>query len=246
MSRVIDGDSFTVESPGGEAEVRLSGVNAPEAGECFHGEAAERLTRILSGETAALERRGADRFGRALAHVFVGDLHVNADMVAGGFAVASAPGEDSLHGAALLEAESAAWKSGSGLWAPDACGASEPPPPVEIVSVEHNPKGPDDEDLEAERVTIANRGAAAVNLGGWALRDESSLHRYRFADDARLAPGESKTVSSADPGWEPGGGPVWSNSGDLALLLDDQGRVVARRRYRRRERSRSRRLLLLP
>ena len=38
-------------------------------------------------------------------------------------------------------------------------------------------------------------------------------------------------VTSADPGWDPGGGPVWNNSGDMALLLDRHGRVVARWRY---------------
>jgi hypothetical protein len=39
------------------------------------------------------------------------------------------------------------------------------------------------------------------------------------------------TISSADLAWDPGGSPVWNNDGDMALLLDRDGRVVDRWRY---------------
>jgi hypothetical protein len=39
------------------------------------------------------------------------------------------------------------------------------------------------------------------------------------------------TIRSTDPGWVPGGSPVWSNGGDMVLVLDETGRVVARHRY---------------
>lgn len=80
-------------------------------------------------------------------------------------------------------------------------------------------------------MTIANRGSAAVGMTGWTLRDGSSLNRYGFPKGARLAPNESMTVTSADPGWSPGGVAVWNNTGDIALLLDERGRVVSRRRH---------------
>jgi len=118
VSQVIDGDSFTIDSPKEDVEIRLTGVNAPEASECFHDEATRRLTRILKEDAPALERSGADRFGRVLAHVYVGELHVNAEMVARGLALAT-PGDGDRHEAKLLEAENTAWRSGAGLWAPD-------------------------------------------------------------------------------------------------------------------------------
>ena len=39
------------------------------------------------------------------------------------------------------------------------------------------------------------------------------------------------TITSDDPGWDPGGSPVWSNDGDIVMLLDRHGRVVDHWRY---------------
>jgi hypothetical protein len=39
-------------------------------------------------------------------------------------------------------------------------------------------------------------------------------------------------VTSDNPGWEPGGTPVWNNDGDMALLLTTGGAVASRQRYR--------------
>ena len=73
---------------------------------------------------------------------------------------------------------------------------------------------------------------SATDISGWTVRDESSAHRCRFADGTEAVAGETRRVTSADPCWEPGRSPVWNNGGDLVLLLDENGRVVANARYR--------------
>jgi hypothetical protein len=54
-----------------------------------------------------------------------------------------------------------------------------------------------------------------------------------FADGTTLAPGEQIEISSGCAGrlsWC-AGSPIWNNDGDMALLLDAYGTVVARARY---------------
>jgi hypothetical protein len=70
-----------------------------------------------------------------------------------------------------------------------------------------------------------------VDVGGWVIRDESSQHRCHLSSGAFIDQGEGLVVSSVDPCWDPGDSSVWNNGGDMALLLDPSGRVVARYRY---------------
>jgi len=120
-----------------------------------------------------------------------------------------------------------------GLWSPSACGDDTTPPQLsfDIDSSIVDPPGPDDEDLGAETMVVVNEGDAMVALAGWVLRDESSRHRYVFPSEASLDAGDARVVASSDPGWDPGGSPVWNNDGDMALLLTPHGTVVARWRY---------------
>ncbi|MEA1903537.1 MAG: lamin tail domain-containing protein [Actinomycetota bacterium] len=208
------------------------GINAPEQGECFNDEGTDHLIQTVKGREVALEIVGTDQFGRTLAHVFTGDdIHVNLQLVESGLAIASTPRDGEPHGPLLLDAEEAAWDRRVGLWAEDACGDTKPLPQLVIASVAFNPSGPDDQVLADETITIANEGSKAVNLTGWVLRDESSRHRYRFPNGRKLEPGDEMVITSADEGWDPGNSPVWNNSGDQAMLLDKQGRVVSRWRY---------------
>ena len=230
VTRVLDGDTLVLETG---LRVRLAGVNAPEADECYSSQAADRL-RALSGADLEIEVVGIDQFDRTLAYVWSQGTLVNLDLVARGLALASTPAEGDPYGRSLVQAEEAAYAQRLGMWSPHACGGG-PLPSLEI-DPDHsqpNPDGPDEEVLQDELVVIVNRGGQPVALGGWVLRDESSRHRYRFPTDAELAPGEVFVVSSDLPGWDPGGSPVWNNSGDMALLLDPRGTVVDRWRYGR-------------
>lgn len=230
---IHDGDTVDVGTADGTVTVRLVAINAPERGECFADQALDHLVGTLEGATVLIETAGIDQFDRTLAHVFAADRHVNLDMVAMGLALASTPDETDPYRAAILDAEESAYSNRTGLWATDACGDPGEPPALSIDTraSQPDPDGPDEANLHAELIVIRNEGDEPVDLDGWMIRDESARHRFTFAANASIAPGESLAVTSDSPGWEPGDGPVWNNGGDMVLVQDPDGNVVARWRY---------------
>lgn len=231
VTRINDGDSLVVETGSAEIEVRLMGINAPESDECLGQEAEQRLVELVEGQEVGLTDMGQDQFDRTLAYLWLGDLLVNLEQVGGGFAIATTPVEGDARGETLLDAEAEAYEMGRGMWSETVCGASGPSPSVEIVgaSSSFDPQGPDDEVLGQEWVALASE--ERVDLGGWTIRDESSVHRCHLPGGLSIGPREERTVASTDPCWDPGDSSVWNNGGDMALLLDTSGRVVARHRY---------------
>ena len=229
---VVDGDTVEIEIGPDTITVRLIGINAPDREECFYTEATDHLIETLKGATVGIEGQGLDQFDRTLAYLWHADELVNLRMVAEGLAIATTPDEADPYGALLLAAEQQAFEAAKGLWGRSVCGAAGVPPALELDVSEFDPPGADGDVLAEEAITITNVGEDRVLLGGFVLRDESSRHRLVFPDSAALAPGESMRISSLNDAWEPGGSPVWSNDGDMALLLDSDGRVVGRSRYR--------------
>ena len=232
VTHVADGDSIDVEIGGVLQEVRLLGVNAPDRGECFADRSRDFLFDAVGGKSVTLDVRGQDQFTRALAIVVDDGEDINRRLVEQGMALATTPRDgDGLSGA-YVEAEETAYRGAIGLWDPAACGSStESRIEIDASSSQPDPSGPDDDVLSMEGVTLVNRGTTPADLSGWILRDESSRHRHRFPSETILQPGSSLFVASDDPGWSPGGSPVWNNGGDVALLLDRSGNVVARWRY---------------
>lgn len=227
---VSDGDTLLVDNGSATLQLRLAGINAPEADECHHEESGDHLRTMVEGREIEFEVVDIDQFGRSLAHIWLDGLHVNKSLVAEGYAIATSPDGDTRV-ADLIEAEAAAARQGLGIWAEDACGRSDPLPPIRIEAVRPDPSGRDEQDLGGEQVTLSNDGDDGIDLSGWMLRDESSRHRYEFPDGTWLGSGESVTVTSGDPEWRPGGSPVWNNGGDLVMVLDPSGRVVDHLRY---------------
>ena len=118
VTRVIDGDTVDVCCP--EARVRLLGIDSPESDEPLFNEATALAERLAEGQEARLEKclEEADQYGRLLRHIFVGDTHVNRQMVTAGLATAY---EFSLNLNPCYETElrsdqSTAQASGLGMW----------------------------------------------------------------------------------------------------------------------------------
>lgn len=213
---IHDGDTIEVTLNGSRTDIRLHGINAPDQGECYHEQATDYLIDTLKGETVTIEVVGADRFGRTLGHVYRGNADVQAGLVGRGLAIASTPDT----GVGYLDEESAAIDRGAGLWSADACDGG----PIPAMTIDIDPF--------EESVVITNTGPDTVQLGGWTLRDESSRHRFTFPGATSISSGESMVVVSIDDGWGPGVSNVWNNDGDIGMLLDSSGRVVAFQRYR--------------
>lgn len=232
---VADGDSIDVETDQGEQEIRLLGVNAAESGECFSEESRDYLIASVKDRSVGLEISDTDQFDRNLASVWNREELVNLALVERGLALALTPGEGDPLGRLLIAAENDAYEAGIGLWSLDACGAKGPLPglSIDLGESQIDPPGPDEDDLEEEYVVIVNDDDISHDLSGWTLRDESSRNRLEFGEGTTIDAAESLVVSSGCEtklSWC-SGSPIWNNSGDMVLLLDETGRVVARARY---------------
>lgn len=214
---VYDGDTVAIDTETGTIDVRFLDINAPEESECFYKRSRDRLIDTLKGETVTLDAEATlDQYGRTLAYVWDGDRNVNLEMVEMGLAIATTPES----GAGFITEEEVAYEDGIGLWSYDSC-ASSPITDIDIIAL----------DFTGETVVIANNNSSAIDISGWTLRDESSRHRFQIPAGTALEPDEQMTINSDSPNWDPGESPVWNNDGDVALLLDRDGRVVDRWRY---------------
>jgi micrococcal nuclease len=91
-----DGDTINVQSKKGIYAIRMIGIDTPETHYFGHSQgkwgdvAASRMEELLpAGTEVTLELSPSicDMYGRVLAHVFKGKMHVNKEMVAEGLAV---------------------------------------------------------------------------------------------------------------------------------------------------------------
>jgi micrococcal nuclease len=87
---IIDGDTIDVEINGQEYRVRYTGVNTPERDEACYRDATEANATLVEDQTVLLVKdvSDTDRYGRLLRYVYVGDVFVNAELVADGYAEA--------------------------------------------------------------------------------------------------------------------------------------------------------------
>jgi micrococcal nuclease len=119
---VVAGDIIDVMIDGVEYRVKYILVDAPkiddpERGtEPFGPEALEINRLLVEGQTVTLEKdvSNTDEFGRLLRYVYVGDLMVNEQLVADGWAEAVLYEPDSLHWAQFVMLEQAVEDQGIG------------------------------------------------------------------------------------------------------------------------------------
>jgi micrococcal nuclease len=149
ISRVNDGD--TVVTDNGET-VRLIGINAPEAGECYAEEATQALVGLVADREVYFtkDEEATDRNGRLLRYMFVhrddaraGDLNINKEMVRLGYADAQVLAPNIQYRNALERASQDARKYNRGAW--EGCDFEEwkdetedTPPPNEECTVKGN------------------------------------------------------------------------------------------------------------
>lgn len=115
---VVDGESFTVRLDDGSIEkVRLIGIDAPDVGQDPRGvESRHALCELLEGKQVMLETDATvrDRHNRLLAHVFVGDVFVNLEMIRQGQATLSKLPSHFSHIEQYRQAQQEAKKAGVG------------------------------------------------------------------------------------------------------------------------------------
>ena len=119
--RVKDGDSLVVDSNGREAEVRLADIDAPEFNQPRGDEARDALQSLVAGKEVRLALVGGDAYRRIVAHVFVGEVDVNAELVRRGLAWVRRAYDPAP---SLVALEDGARQARRGLWADE-----DPVPP---------------------------------------------------------------------------------------------------------------------
>ena len=123
----------------------------------------------------------------------------------------------------------------------DACGVGTLPVAGAPASVEidlhPDAAGDDNVNLNDEWVRFTNTGTAPLDLAGWTVSDESSTHRYTFADLV-VQPGDAVTLftgcgtdTATERYWCNSDSAVWNNGGDTVFLHDPAGNIVASRSY---------------
>ncbi len=131
--RLVDGDTVILRGrgvgplPAEPTRVRVLLIDTPEVHteqECFGEQANDRAAELLrDGETVRVEadRDPADRFGRALLHVWTADgVNVGEALVREGYATVLQIDPNERYLAAFERAEAAARDADRGLWS--ACG----------------------------------------------------------------------------------------------------------------------------
>lgn len=115
VTRVIDGDTIEI---GGGYHVRYIGIDAPEKGEPFYGEATEANRNLVEGKKVYLEKdvEDKDANGRLLRYVWLDNTMVNTELVKLGYAYSYSYPPNVKYQAYFLQLEKEARKQKLGLW----------------------------------------------------------------------------------------------------------------------------------
>ena len=83
---VTDGDTITVLVAERPIKVRLAEIDTPERGQPWASRAKQALSDKVYREQAEVRVVDTDRYARTVGHVWIGDRHINREMVRDGHA----------------------------------------------------------------------------------------------------------------------------------------------------------------
>ena len=226
VTEVVDGDTFYL---GNGDKIRMLGINTPESGRPYAEEATDFLANMILGKEVTLvndsKNGDSDSYGRLLAHVYVNDTFVNYEIVKAGYAFWYPYTSGTDFDSEYEEAQDSASNNMVGLW-------TESSYDLTIDYIEYDPEG---DEAEGEYVVLTNHENHNVSMVGWFLQDEAAQTAYEF--DFIITNNTSIRIYTGDGtdnsttlywGWHQG---IWNNSGDFAILQDENGYLVDSYRY---------------
>jgi endonuclease YncB( thermonuclease family) len=200
-TRVRDGDTVAARIEGAAArDVRNTGIQAVEFGECHYTEAKRRLARLVHpGTRLRLAGRSASSYsqGRPRRAIYVRRagrwIDPSRVLVREGYVLWDPnPVEDAWNADYSRLAQRAAGRRRH-LWNPRACGPGPRPAARLRVLAQWDAEGDDQANRNGEYVRIEHRGGAgAISLRGWYVRD-AAQRRYTFRFGT-LRPGRTVTL----------------------------------------------------
>jgi micrococcal nuclease len=223
VASVVDGD--TIELTNGR-RVRYIGINTPERDQPYYPEATALNRQLVEGKNVQLEfdLETFDQYGRSLAYVWSEGRLVNLTIVQEGYANAFTVPPNVRYEELFRQAEREAREAERGLWA----GSSVT---LQIVQIQADAPGSDNENPNGEWIEIANQGNTPVAMQGFTLKDEAN-HIYNFGDFTvapgaafRLYSGQGQNSANALY-WGQTNESIWNNNGDAAYLRDTEGALV--------------------
>jgi micrococcal nuclease len=111
---VVDGDTADVRLQSGMIRVRLHAVDAPERDQPYGAASKQALAALVYGKGVSVQPVEQDRYDRLVAHLWLGEVDVNAEMIKLGAAWVYRRYADDP---AYCEYEKAARDLAHGLWA---------------------------------------------------------------------------------------------------------------------------------
>lgn len=222
VKEVVDGDTIVLSD---NNRVRLIGINTPEQGMYFYGEAKEVLEAMVLDKEVILEKdiSESDMYGRLLRYVYVGDLFINLEMVKRGFANMYTCPPDLKYTEEFLDAERVARKNEIGLW-------QESKTCMVKIDLNYDADGNDNQNLNGEYAILKNIGADPVDIYGWTVKD-SGTSIYKFG--SYIFQPDSVIYLYTGNGEDEGGRfywgsykPIWNNDHDTLYLRDKDGLLI--------------------
>ncbi len=114
VTRIIDGDTLSLDN---SQKIRLLGINTPESNQPYYQEAKKFLTQKTQNKTIQIESQGPDKYSRILAHIFIDNENINAQILSQGLATLYYYDHDQYYDE-LKKAEEFARTNQLGLWKP--------------------------------------------------------------------------------------------------------------------------------
>jgi endonuclease YncB( thermonuclease family) len=244
--RVLDGDTFDMDTDDGRVRVRINGIQAPESDWCGGKEATRALAELLP--TGRRVRLASVKKGSGNAPQGVWRLKRTVHIERDGEWVDIAPGlltrglvfpfpfvGEDAHNDRYLDLGLRARDQGVGLHDGSFCGSS--PNAEQRVELAVVADGPGRDTARSEFVMVFNGSDGDIDLTGWMVQDTSPLNAYFFprgsivrADDYVVVYSSSGRRGIAPDGskddryFYAGTGMRWNNrTTDIAMLFDDAG-----------------------
>lgn len=244
--KVLDGDTFDMQTDAGVVRVRINGIQAPETTWCGGAQAKAALEAALPRGTAVRLASVKQSSGNAPYGVWrlKRTVHTQID----GQWVDLAPGllsrgivfpfpfvGEDAHNDEYTALGQQAHDQHIGLYDPGLCGPSQDAD--QRIRLEVVADGPGADTAGSEFVMVFNGSDTDIDLSGWMVQDGSPLNAYFFPKGSTLRADDYVVVfsSSGTRGIAPDGskddryfyaatGMRWNNdTTDIALLFDDAG-----------------------